>query len=72
MGRAILVWCIGCPLAFVAAFAITALVNTGQLNPQVSQEQYIHLRGIAFLLFFAFCGVVGFLAAKCIHSDLRK
>lgn len=71
MERAILVWLIGVPLAFVCAFAVVAVTATGQINPMVSQAEYIHLRGIAFLLFFAFSGIVGFVAVKCIDRDFQ-
>jgi hypothetical protein len=72
MARAILVLLTGIPLAFVAAFSTVAVVATGQINPMVNSEQYLHLRGIALLLFFAFSGIVGYVMIKCIDADLDR
>ncbi len=59
----------GTLFAFVSAFAIVAIVATGELNPMVDQQQYIHLRGMAFLLFFALCVPVGYIAVKIAESS---
>lgn len=72
MAKGFLVILFGTVVAFVSAFAIVALTATGEINPMVDHQQYIHLRGLAFLLFFVLCVPVGYVAIKVIEADENR